>query len=56
MLPSEMQAIMAKILFFVFATCILCLNKVTAAEGRITVKVQSPEKISRLVANQFKIK
>ncbi len=30
MLPHEIQALIAKILFFVFATCLLCLSKVRA--------------------------
>jgi hypothetical protein len=32
MFPHEMQAVMAKVLFFVFATLILCLSKVRAVE------------------------
>lgn len=32
MFPHEAQELMAKILFFVFATCILALSKVQAAD------------------------
>jgi len=32
MLPTEVQATIGKILFFIFATCALCLAKVRAAE------------------------
>jgi hypothetical protein len=31
MFPHEAQELMAKIVFFIFATCILCLSKVNAA-------------------------
>ena len=30
MLPHDIQALMAKILFFIFATCLLCLPKIQA--------------------------
>ncbi len=30
MLPHDIQALMAKILFFIFAACLLCLPKVRA--------------------------
>ena len=30
MLPHELQATMAKILFIIFATCLLCITKVRA--------------------------
>jgi hypothetical protein len=32
MFPHEAQELMAKILFFVFAACILCLSKVNAED------------------------
>lgn len=36
MFPHEAQELMAKILFFIFATCVLCLSKVNAAVAYIS--------------------
>ena len=33
MFPEEMQGLMAKIIFFIFATCALCLTRVRADEA-----------------------
>ncbi len=40
MLPHDIQALMAKILFFIFATCLLCLPKIQASgwESSLTLK------------------
>jgi hypothetical protein len=32
MLPDEAQAIMAKVMLFIFATCVLCLGRARAAD------------------------
>jgi len=32
MFPEEVQATMAKVLFFVFATCLLCFSRARAGE------------------------
>ena len=32
MFPEDMQALMAKIIFFIFATCVLCFGRLGAFE------------------------
>lgn len=44
MFPHEMQAVMAKILFFIFSILILCFSKVNAANTAPRVS-QSPLQI-----------
>lgn len=41
MFPHEAQALMAKILFFVFATCIICLRPVNSAEINSSIESQT---------------
>lgn len=48
MFPHEAQELMAKILFFVFATCVLCLSKVRAEEVvNPSIELNSSTEISR---------
>lgn len=42
MFPHEAQAIMAKILFFVFATCILCMRPINSAELKSATMAKMP--------------
>ncbi len=41
MFPEDMQGLIAKIIFFIFATCALCLSRIRADEGTLGLKNRS---------------
>ncbi|MBL6989088.1 MAG: hypothetical protein ISR65_04895 [Bacteriovoracaceae bacterium] len=47
MLPDEIQAAVAKVLFFIFAVCVLCLTKVQANETCYTYKPSTMKVVSK---------
>lgn len=47
MLPHEVQATMAKILFLIFATFILCFGRARAFDGSIEVPLNIEQKTIR---------
>ena len=52
MLPDEVHALMAKILFFIFAVCILCVGKVNAQTQLQQFSQQQVQQLSQQIQQQ----